>query len=247
MGFRGKVARSNLADANEAHDWRIFADFAQVLIGIARPMYMHDPIGVDLDHSLYALDYTTIDLCLSLFPWAKFRQHKAAVKMHTLLDLRGNIPTFIGITDGKVPDVTMLDEILPEAGAFYVMDRGYVDFGRLYVFTLSAAFFVTRTKKNVLLQRRYSHEVDKSTGVHSDHTVVLTAIPSIKACPIHCAASPMLTRKRISGSGFSPTTLCCPHLPLPGSTSRAGRWNCFSNGSNSICGSRPFTGPARTR
>ena len=183
MGFRGRVARSNLADANEAHDWRIFADFAQVLIGIARPMYVHDPIGVDLDHTLYALDSTTIDLCLSLFPWAKFRQHKAAVKMHTLLDLRGNIPTFIGITDGKVADVTMLDEILPEAGAFYVMDRGYVDFGRLYVFTLSAAFFVTRTKKNVLLQRRYSHEVDRSTGVRADHTVVLTAIKSIKAYP----------------------------------------------------------------
>ena len=183
MGFRGRIARSNLADANEAHDWRIFADFAQVLIGIARPMYANDPIGVDLDHTLYALDSTTIDLCLSLFPWAKFRQHKAAVKMHTLLDLRGNIPTFIGITDGKVSDVTMLDEILPEAGAFYVMDRGYVDFGRLYVFTLSAAFFVTRTKTNVLLQRRYSHAVDKGTGVLSDHTVVLTAIKSIKAYP----------------------------------------------------------------
>ena len=183
MGFRGKVARSNLADANEAHDWRIFADFAQALIGIARPMYAHDPIGVDLDHTLYALDSTTIDLCLSLFPWAKFRQHKAAVKMHTLLDLHGNIPTFIGITDGKVSDVTMLDEIPPEAGAFYVMDRGYVDFGRLYVFTLSAAFFVTRTKKNVLLQRRYSHAVDKSTGVASDHAVVLTAIQSIHAYP----------------------------------------------------------------
>ena len=190
MGFRGKVARSNLADANEAHDWRIFADFAQVLIGIARPLYANDPIGVDLDHTLYALDSTglpqvntAIDLCLSLFPWAKFRQHKAAVKMHTLLDLRGNIPTFIGITDGKVSDVTMLDEIQPEAGAFYVMDRGYVDFGRLYVFTLSAAFFVTRTKKNVLLQRRYSHAVDDGTGIVSDHTVVLTAVQSIKAYP----------------------------------------------------------------
>src|ERR1700730_3837587 len=183
MGFRGRIARSNLADANETHDWRIFADFAQVLIGIARPMYARDPIGVELDHSLYALDSTTIDLCLSLFPWARFRTHKGAVKMHTLLDLRGNIPTFIGITDGKVSDVTMLDEILPEAGAFYVMDRGYVDFERLYVFTLSAAFFVTRTKKNVLLQRRYSHEVDRSTGVRADHTVVLTAIKSIKAYP----------------------------------------------------------------
>ena len=183
MGFRGKVARSSMADANEAHDWRIFADFAQVLIGVARPLYLHDPIGVDLDHSLYALDSTTIDLCLSLFPWARFRQHKAAVKMHTLLDLRGNIPTFIGITDGKVSDVTMLDEIVPEAGSFYVMDRGYVDFGRLYVFTMSAAFFVTRTKKNVLLARRYSHEVEEGTGVASDQTVVLTAIRSIKAYP----------------------------------------------------------------
>src|SRR6185312_3607510 len=133
MGFRGRVARTNLADANEAHDWRIFADFAHVLIGIARPLYAHDPIGVDLDQSLYALDSTTIDLCLSLFPWARFRANRGAVKMDTLLDLRGNIPTFIGITDGKVSDVTMLDEILPETGAFYVMDRGYVDFERLCV------------------------------------------------------------------------------------------------------------------
>ena len=121
MGFRGKVARSTLADANESRDWRIYADFAQVLIGIARPLYAHDPMGVDLEHSLYALDSTTIDLCLSLFPWARFRQHKAAVKMHTLLDLHGNIPTFIRITDGKVHDVNILDEIVPEAGAFYVM------------------------------------------------------------------------------------------------------------------------------
>jgi Domain of unknown function (DUF4372)/Transposase DDE domain len=183
MGFRGKIARSNLADANEAHDWRIFADFAQVLVGIARPLYLDDVTAVDLDQTLYALDSTTIDLCLALFPWAKFRRHKAAVKMHTLLDLRGNIPTFIGITDGKVSDVTMLDEIVPEAGAFYVLDRGYVDFERLYVFTLSAAFFVTRTKENVMLQRRYSHKVDRATGVHSDHTVILTTIKSIKAYP----------------------------------------------------------------
>ena len=183
MGFRGKVARSTLADSNESRDWRIYADFAQVLIGIARPLYAHDPIGVDLDQSLYALDSTTIDLCLSLFPWAKFRQHKAAVKMHTLLDLHGNIPTFIRITDGKVHDVNILDEILPEAGAFYVMDRGYIDFERLYVFTLCTAFFVVRTKENVLLQRRYSRPVDKSTGVRSDHTVVLTAIDSATAYP----------------------------------------------------------------
>ncbi len=183
MGFQGKVARSTLADANESRDWRIFADFAQILIRIARPLYATDPMGVDLDQSLYALDSTTIDLCLSLFPWAKFRRHKAAVKMHTVLDLHGNIPTFIRITDGKVHDVNILDEILPEPAAFYVMDRGYVDFKRLYVFTLSAAFFVVRTKSNILLQRRYSHPVDKTTGVRSDHTVILTAIDSAKAYP----------------------------------------------------------------
>ena len=183
MGFRGKVARSTLADANESRDWRIYADFAQLLIAIARPLYASDPIGVDLDQSLYALDSTTIDLCLSLFPWAKFRRHKAAVKMHTLLDLHGNIPTFIRITDGKVHDVNILDEFLPEAGAFYVMDRGYIDFERLFVFTLCSAFFVVRTKENVLLQRRYSHPVDKTTGVRSDHTVILTAIDSAKAYP----------------------------------------------------------------
>jgi hypothetical protein len=183
MGFRGKVARSTIADANEARDWRIFADFAQVLIAVARPMYADDPIGVDLNASLYALDSTTIDLCLSLFSWARFRRHKAAIKLHTLLDLHGNIPTFIGITDGKMADVKMLDEIIPEPGAFYVMDCGYIDFERLYVFSLSAAFFVVRTKKNILLERRYSHEVDKSTGVRSDQTVILTAVDSIKVYP----------------------------------------------------------------
>jgi hypothetical protein len=183
MGLRGKVARSTLGDANETHDWRIYADFAQVLIGVARPLHARDPIGVDLSQSLYALDSTTIDLCLSLFPWAKFRKHKAAVKMHTLLDLHGNIPTFISITDGKVHDVNILDEIMPEPGAFYVMDRGYVDFERLYVFTLSAAFFVVRTKSNVILQRRYSHPVDRTTGVRSDHTVILTAIGSAQVYP----------------------------------------------------------------
>ena len=183
MGFRSKVARSTLADANESRDWRIYADFAQVLIAIARPLYVRDPIGIDLDQSLYALDSTTIDLCLSLFPWAKFRKHKAAVKMHTLLDLHGNIPTFIRITDGKVHDVNILDEIMPEPGAFYVMDRGYIDFERLFVLTLSAAFFVVRTKSNVLLQRRYSHPVDKRTGVRSDQTVILTSVESASAYP----------------------------------------------------------------
>jgi hypothetical protein len=183
MGFRGSVVRSTLADANESRDWRIYADFAQILIGIARPLYVSDPLGIDLDQSLYALDSTTIDLCLSVFPWARFRKHKGAVKMHTLLDLHGNIPTFIRITNGKVHDVNILDQLLLEAGAFYVMDRGYVDFERLYAFTLASAFFVVRTKRNVLLQRRYSHPVDKSTGVRSDQTVILVTPGSAAAYP----------------------------------------------------------------
>ena len=183
MGFRSRVARSTLADANESRDWRIYADFAQVLIASARPLYARDPIGVDLEQSLYALDSTTIDLCLSLFPWARFRQHKAAVKMHTLLDLRGSIPTFIRITAGHVHDVNILDEIPPEAGAFYVMDRGYIDFQRLFLFTLCSAFFVVRAKKNVLLQRRYSRPVDKNSGLRSDHTVILAAPNSAAAYP----------------------------------------------------------------
>src|SRR6266699_7118640 len=174
LGIRGQVSRNTLAHANSVRDWRIYADFAQVLITRARALYADDSFGVELAQTVYALDATTIDLCLALFPWAKFRQHKGAVKMHTLLDLHGNIPTFIRITDGKVHDVNILDEIVPEAGAFYVMDRGYIDFERLYLFTLSSAFFVVRTKENVLLQRRYSHPVDKSTGVLSDQTVILT-------------------------------------------------------------------------
>lgn len=183
MGFGSGLARSTLADANENRNWRIYADFAHTLIAMARQMYAVEAMGVDLDSSLYALDSTTIDLCLSLFPWAKFRKHKGAVKMHTLLDLHGNIPTFLRITNGKVHDVNILDELSIEAGAFYVMDRGYVDFKRLYRFTLSSAFFVVRTKKNVLLQRRYSHPVDKSTGVRSDHIVILTALGSASAYP----------------------------------------------------------------
>jgi len=208
MGFRSMIARSTLADANELRDWRIYADFAQVLIGIARPLYAQDPIGVELNESLYALDSTTIDLCLSLFPWAKFRQHKAAVKMHTLLDLHGNIPTFIQITDGKVHDVNILDEILPEAGAFYVMDRGYVDFERLFVFTLCSAFFVVRTKQNVILQRRYSHPVDKLTGLKSDHTVILTSLESAKVYPdelrrVHYFDEETNTRLRFLTNNFA--------------------------------------------
>jgi len=183
MGIRGRVSRSTLADANESHDWHIFADFAQILIARARVLYAHDPFGVELQHSAYALDSTTIDLCLAMFPWARFRERKGAVKMHTLIDLHGNIPLFICVTDGKVHDVNILDQIAPEAGAFYVIDRGYLDFERLYRLTLAAAFFVTRTKENVLLQRRCSHLVDRTTGVKSDHTVILEAAGSIKHYP----------------------------------------------------------------
>jgi hypothetical protein len=183
LGFRSKVSRSTLADANEAHDWRIYADFAQVLIGIARPMYAHESLGFDLDNTVYALDSTTIDLCLSVFPWARFRARKAAIKLHTLLDLRGPIPTFIEVSEGKLHDVNILDLLVPEPASFYVMDRGYVDFQRLHVFHRGGAFFVTRTKRGVLLRRRYSHLVDPSTGVRSDHTVVLAAAASRKHYP----------------------------------------------------------------
>ena len=183
MGFRGRVSRSTLADANEEHDWRIYADFAQILIATARPMYSDDSLGYDLEGTVYALDSTTIDLCLSVFPWARFQSSKGAVKMHTLLDLRGSIPTFIEVSDGKYPDVRILDQIVPEAGSFYVMDRGYIDFARLHVFQRCSAFFVTRTKSNVLLLRRYSRAVDLSTGLRSDHTVVLTTAESSKHYP----------------------------------------------------------------
>jgi hypothetical protein len=183
MGFRGRISRSTLADANESVDWRIYADFAQVLIATARPMYAEESLGFDLDGTVYALDSTTIDLCLSVFPWARFQSTKGAVKMHTLLDLRGSIPTFIEVSDGKRHDVNILDEILPEAGSFYVMDRGYLDFERLYALHRCGAFFVTRTKAGVLLRRRYSRAVDKTTGLRSDHTVMLRSAASSKNYP----------------------------------------------------------------
>jgi hypothetical protein len=183
MGFRGQVSRSTLADANETHDWRIFADFAQVLINTARPMYAGESLGFDLDNTVYALDSTTIDLCLSVFPWARFRSRKAAVKMHTLLDLRGPIPTFVEVSEGKLHDVNILDVILPEPGSFYVMDRAYLDFERLHLLHCGGAFFVTRAKKGTQLRRRYSHPVDTTIGLRSDHTVVLSSAPSRKHYP----------------------------------------------------------------
>ncbi len=183
MGIRGKVSRNTLANANQVRNWRIYADFAQVLIGTARDLYAKDDFGLQLDQTVYALDATTIDLCLSLFPWAKFRKHKGAVKMHTLLDLRGNIPTTIIITDGKVHDVKALDNIMIEAGAIYIMDRGYLDFKRLYTMQQSLGFFVTRAKRNFDFRRLYSLPVDKSTGIQCDQIILLNGFYAKKDYP----------------------------------------------------------------
>ena len=174
VGIRGRVSKSTLAYANENRDWRIYEDFAQVLINIARDLYSKDDFGVELDETVYALDASTIDLCLSLFPWARFRKRKGAIKLHTLLDLRGNIPSFIAITDGKVHDVKVLDELVPEPGSVYIMDRGYLDFRRLYLMHQCMAFFIIRSKTNTKFRRLYSHKVDKSIGIRCDQTIVLT-------------------------------------------------------------------------
>ena len=182
-GFRGSISRSTLADANRVHDWRIYADFAQVLISRARQLYASEALAMVLEKTVYALDSTTIDLCLSLFPWAKFRRQKGAVKLHTLLDLRGNIPTFIHISPGKLHDVNILDQLPIEAGAFYVMDRAYVDFQRLYRFEEQKAFFVTRAKTNMKFTRREHREVDKTTGLRSDQTIVLSGPLSSRRYP----------------------------------------------------------------
>jgi hypothetical protein len=178
MGINSRVSRSTLADANESRDWRIYADFAQSLIALARRLYAEEPFGVDLKDTVYALDASTVDLCLSVFPWAPFRSTKAAIKLHTLLDLRGNIPSFLHISDGKLHDVNVLDLLLPEPGAFYIMDRGYIDFDRLFQLHEAKSFFVTRAKSNLKAQRRYSHPVDRSTGLICDQTIVLTGFYS---------------------------------------------------------------------
>ena len=174
LGIRGHIARSTLADANETRDWRIYRDFALSLIHMARKLYADDSFAVELAHTAYALDTTTIDLSLSLFPWARFRKTKAAVKLHTLLDLRGNIPAFIHISDGKLHEVNVLDQIAFEPGSFYMMDRGFLDFARLYTLHLAQAFFVIRAKSNSQYRRRYSHPIDKATGLRYDHTIVFT-------------------------------------------------------------------------
>ena len=183
LGFRSTVSRNTLAHANQTRDWRIYADFAQALIHTARQLYLDEDFGIELKHTVYALDATTIDLCLSVFPWARFRTTKGAIKLHTLLDLKGNIPTFIHISDGKLHDVKVLDLLLPEPGALYIMDRGYLDFNRLYVLHQAAVFFIVRAKSNWRYRRLYSCPVDKATGLKCDQTVVLTGFYAAKHYP----------------------------------------------------------------
>jgi transposase len=183
MGFRGRISRNTLAHANERRDWRIYADFARVLIAQARALYQHEPFGVELEQTVYAFDSTTVDLCLSLFPWAQFRRRKSAVKLHTLLDLRGNIPTHVYVTGGQVNDVKLLDQLVPEAGAFYLLDRGYVDYRRLHVFQQACAFFVTRAEQNTRYRRHSWRGVDHSTGLRSDQTIRLTGPKSSRRYP----------------------------------------------------------------
>jgi len=183
MGIRCKVSRNTLSNANKIRNWRIYADLAQSLIHIARRLYINDDFGVELNETVYALDATTIDLCLSVFPWANFRETKAAIKLHTLLDLRGSIPTFIHISDGKLHDVNVLDHLIPESGAFYIMDRGYLDYARLHILTRFSAFFVIRSKTNLQFRRLYSYPVDKKTGLRCDQTIMLTGFYSSKNYP----------------------------------------------------------------
>ena len=183
MGIRGNVSRSTLAYANEKRDWRIYADFAQTLIHKAKKLYINEPFGVDINETVYALDSTTIDLCLSLFPWAQFRKHKGAIKMHTLLHLRGSIPEFIRITDGTVHDVNILDELYPEPGSLYIMDRGYTDFARLYILTQCLAFFIIRAKSNLDFKRIVSETIDRSTGVLCDQIIVLAGVKTSQYYP----------------------------------------------------------------
>ncbi len=196
MGFRGQVSRDTLAHANEHRDWRIYADFAQILIATARDLYRDEPFGVELSQTVYAFDSTTIDLCLTLFPWGKFRRHKSAVKLHTLLDLRGSIPTNVYVTGGQVNDVNLLDQLLLEAGSFYLLDRGYVDFARLYIFTQACAFFITRASKDLQSYRRYSRPVERSAGLRCDQTILLTGVRTAKRYPYTCGVSTISMSRR---------------------------------------------------
>ena len=214
MGIRSDVSRSTLAKANENRDWRIYADFAQVLIHQARDLYRDEDFGVELDETVYALDSTTIDLCLAVFPWATFRKRKGAIKLHTLLDLRGSIPSFIWITDGKVHDVNILDELIPEPGAIYLMDRAYIDFSRLHTLNLSQATFITRTKSNFQFRRLYSHPVDKSTGLRCDQTIVLSGFYASKDYPEKMRRIKFYDAERNKNLGFLTNNFILPALTV---------------------------------
>ena len=214
LGFRSGVARNTLANANATRDWRIYCDFAQSLIGIARRLYVDEAFGLDLKDTVYALDATTIDLCLSVFPWALFRSTKAAVKLHTLLDLRGNIPSFIFISDGKMHDVNILDRLVPQPGAIYVMDRGYIDFERLGRFHQAGSFFVIRAKKNLKAERRYSRKVDKSTGLICDQTVTLTGFYSQQGYPAPLRRVPFNDRQTGKRLVFLSNNFMLPALTI---------------------------------
>jgi hypothetical protein len=247
MGFRSPVRRSTLAEANECRDWRIYAELAQRLMLQARKLYAKESFAVDHNAAAYALDSTTIDLCLSLFPWAHFVSTKSAVKMHTLLDLRGNIPAFIRVTTGDVHDVNILDEIHLQPGAYYVMDRGYLDFLRLYRIHQERAFLVTRAKSNLDASRIYSRPTDKQAGILADQSIALNGYESRKHYPSHLRRIRFRDPQTGKNLVFLTNQFTMPPPPAAPSTKAAGRWNCFSSGSSSTCASRPSMEPAKTR
>ena len=244
MGFRcPQISRNTLAHANEQRDWRIYADFAQILIAEARTLYAGDDSGLSLQETVFALDSTVIDLCLALFPWAPYQCSKAALKLHTLLDLRGSIPTYLHVTGARTSDVSVLDHLPLHPGAIYIMDRGYVHFKRLYALAQAAVFFLVRARANMQFRRRASHPIDKSTGLRSDQTIVLTGDDSAQDYPAPGAASTSSTRNIAWIWSSSPICSRSPPSPSPSFIRAAGRSNCSSNGSNSICASKPFTVP----
>ena len=243
LGIRGRVARSTLADANETRDWRIYGDFAQTLIARARALYCDEPFAVELAQTAYAFDATTIDLCLALFPWARFRRHKAAVKLHTLLDLRGPIPTFVAITDGKAADVTLLDALGFEPGAFYILDRGYTDFGRLYRITEALAFFVIRGKRGLDYVRRVSRPIDKTMGLRSDQTIMLCGPKTAMLYPVPVRRITYVDGATGQRFVFLTNNFTLPRSRLLSSTNADGKSSSSSSGSSSTCGSRPSTAP----
>ena len=247
MGLRHSVHRSTLADANDSRDWRIWSDLAALLIRRARKLYQSEDLGLDLTNTLYALDATTIDLCLSLFDWAPFRSTKAAVKLHTLLDLRGAIPAFVHISDGKMRDVNVLDFLPVEAGAFYVMDRGYLDFARLYKMHQAGAFFVTRAKRGMNARRVYSAQTDRATGLICDQAIAMNGFYVCKDYPEQLRRIRLKDPETGKTLVFLTNNTTLPALTIsPPCTRFAGRWNCSSSGSSSICGSKNFWARART-